>query len=110
MHGQLNVKVVRMYRRIIALLFVEHRVFPANSEDVLRSGGSNPDIIHAVITRRLTSLMSCRLRPLCLRQQKLEYPVNTNFVAPKFGYNNNNNKLRLGCHPVAVVILHIYII
>jgi len=22
--------------------------------------------------------------------------------------NNNNNKLQLGCHPVAVVILHVY--
>ena len=22
--------------------------------------------------------------------------------------NNNNNKLQLGCHPVAVVILHLY--
>jgi len=22
--------------------------------------------------------------------------------------NNNNNKLQLGCHPVAVVILHAY--
>jgi len=22
--------------------------------------------------------------------------------------NNNNNELRLGCHPVAVVILHVY--
>jgi len=23
-------------------------------------------------------------------------------------YNNNNNKLQLDCHPVAVVILHVY--
>ena len=22
--------------------------------------------------------------------------------------NNNNNKLQLGCHPVAVIILHVY--
>ena len=22
--------------------------------------------------------------------------------------NNNNNKLKLGCHPMAVVILHVY--
>jgi len=22
--------------------------------------------------------------------------------------NNNNNKLQLGCHPVAVAILHVY--
>jgi len=22
--------------------------------------------------------------------------------------NNNNNELQLGCHPVAVVILHVY--
>ena len=22
--------------------------------------------------------------------------------------NNNNNKLQLGCHPVAAVILHVY--
>ena len=25
-----------------------------------------------------------------------------------YNNNNNNNKLQLGCHPVAVVILHVY--
>ena len=84
MHGPLDVKVARMYRRIIVLHFAEYRLFPANTEDVVGNGDSAPGIIHAVITLRLTSMTSSSLLPLCLRQQKLEYPVNANFLAPRF--------------------------
>jgi len=32
----------------------------------------------------------------------------TDFISDMFHNNNNNKKLQLGCHPVAVVILHLY--
>jgi len=49
----------------------------------------------------------CQLYVTC----QLYVSANPNFVHHQVGYNNNNNnnnKPQLGCHPVAVVILHVY--
>jgi hypothetical protein len=73
---------VRMYRRVIVLHCAEYRLCSPNPEDVLGNGCTAPGIIHAVASRRLSSLTSCRLLPLGLWQHKLEYPVNTEFWAP----------------------------
>ena len=49
----------------------------------------------------------------CLNKYELNFYIKerANSCTLQFKYNNNNNNiylLQLGCHPVAVVILHVY--
>jgi hypothetical protein len=62
----------------------------------------------------LLAKISCRLASVtgiralfCFVQRNLPPRVNISFL-PFHYLHNNNNKLQLGCHLVAVVILHVY--